>query len=88
MRTAAIGKSSLEISIERTDLTGSSSRELRVCRRNQHQFFLPQPVLLAANGDDHLGKVPLVAKPADFSPMDFVRKLTAELLHPETHERI
>ncbi len=45
----------------------------------------PQPMFLAANGDDVLIEVPHVAKPTGRSPADFAGKVPAELLRPETH---
>ena len=45
----------------------------------------PQPVFLAANGDDDLIEVPFVAEPAGGSPPDIIGEMPAEFLHPEAY---
>lgn len=45
----------------------------------------PQPMFLAANGDDDLVEVPFAAKPSGGSPADFASQVPTEFFHPETH---
>ena len=45
-------------------------------------------MFLAANGDDDLVEVPLVAKPSGGSPADFASKVPTEFLHPEPHRLV
>src|SRR4051794_40186564 len=45
----------------------------------------PQPVFLAANGDDDLIEVPFVAKLSGRAPADFIRKMSTKFLRPKAH---
>ena len=46
---------------------------------------VPEPVFLAANGDDDLIEVSFLTEPAGGSPPDIIGEMPAEFLLPEAH---